>query len=351
MKQTNINKRNILLACMLSIGANVFAQTDWTLVPYRAGNKWGYVSENKEIVLAPRYADASWFSAGLAPVKLGTKWGYINRAGKMVIPAKYTSAKPFRKGYMPNGTSGGDSLLFAAVTLNNSGYEQCINIKGKVMSKCPAIPENSVPENRVPVATVSTQKTYNLPNSSGLFDKIIDDYKLDGSDETYYLAMKGDKYGVFNSKFETVVPFDYSDIKLMNSGNKRYLQVGRANMYGVYSPSGKQLLTPDYTKVVTVNGMNNNEYYIVQKDGKMYVKDGSNKDIIANGYADITYDDNGFIITDNNKLQGYYFLDNHTIAPRYKEIRMVNGGKYMLVKTASGKTGYIDLNGTEYFIE
>lgn len=344
-------KKNLLFAGLFLFSANVFSQTDWTLIPYRQGDKWGYVSENKEVVFAPRYSDASWFSGGFAPVKVGTKWGYIDRSGKMVIPAKYTSAKPFRKGYMPNGNSGGDSLLFAAVTIDNSGYEQCINTKGKIMGKCPAIPENSVVENRIPVATITTQKTYNLPNSSGLFDKIIDDYKIDGSDETYYLAMKGDKYGVFNSKFETVVPFEYSDIKLMNSGNKRYLQVGRANMYGVYSPIGKQLLTPDYTKVVTINGSDNNEYFIIQKEGKMYVKDGNNKDIIANGYTDITYDNNGFIITGDNKMQGYYFLDNHFIEPRYQEIRMVNGGKYMLVKTASGKTGYIKIDGTEYFIE
>ncbi len=346
-----MNKRNLLFAIMFCTWANVFAQTDWTLVPFRQGDKWGYVSENKEVVLAPKYREASWFSGGFAPVKVGTKWGYINRAGKMVIPAKYTSAKPFRKGYVPTGTNSGDSLLFAAVTLNNTGYEQCINTKGQVMSKCPAIPENSVAENRIPVATITTQKTYNLPNSSGLFDKIIDDYKIEGSDEKYYLAMKGDKYGVFNSKFETIVPFEYNEIKLMNSGNKRYLQVGRNNMYGVFTPAGQQLLTPEYTRVVTLNGSNNNEYFIIQKDGKMYVKDGSNKDIIANGYANITYDNDGFIITDNNKLQGYYFLDNRVIEPRYKEIRMVNGGRYMLVKMPSGKTGYIRVDGTEYFIE
>ncbi|MEO7266118.1 MAG: WG repeat-containing protein [Ferruginibacter sp.] len=346
-----MNKKTFLLAVILCLGAGVFAQTDWTLIPYRQGNKWGYVSENKEVVFAPRYSEASWFSSGYAPVKVGAKWGYINRSGKMVIPAKFTSAKPFRKGYVPNGSNSGDSILFAAVTLNNTGYEQCINTKGQVMRKCPAIPENSVAENRIPVATITTKKTYNLPNNSGLFDKIIDDYKIEGSDETYYLAMKGDKYGVFNSKFETIVPFEYSDIKLMNSGNRRYLQVGRNNMYGVYSPAGQQLLSPEYTRVVTINGSDNNEYFIIQKDGKMYVKDGTNRDIISNGYENITYDNDGFIITNNNKLQGYYFLDNRVIEPRYQEIRMVNGGRYMLVKTPSGKVGYIKIDGTEYFIE
>ncbi|MEO7444103.1 MAG: WG repeat-containing protein, partial [Ferruginibacter sp.] len=296
-------------------------------------------------------SDASWFSEGLAPVMMNGKWGYIDRAGKMVIPAKFSSAKAFRKGFVENGTNGGDTVLFAAATIGNSENEICINVKGQTMKKCPAIGESSIAGNNDPVKSVTTTKKYDLPNNSGLFDKIIDDYKVAGSDETYYLAMKGNMYGVFNSKFETIVPFEYSSIKMVNSGPRKYLEVDKGNLYGLYSPTGQQIYTPEYTRVITVNGTDNNEYYIIQKDGKTFVRDGNNKDFIANGYANITYDNGGFIITDENKLQGYYFMDNKIIAPKYMEVKSVDGGKYLLVKTASGRQGYINADGYEYFLE
>ena len=201
--------KKFLLAPLLIFAAGSFAQqADMSLIPYRSGDKWGYSTTDKKVVITPKYADANWFSEGFASVKVGTKYGYINKQGIMVIPAKFTVAKPFRKGYMPNNNkSGGDSILFAGASLLASGYEICINTKGVRMPQCPAINENSASENSKPIGTVVREKTYSLPNNNGLFDKIVDDYKVAGSDETYYIAVKGDRYGVFNSKFDTIVPF------------------------------------------------------------------------------------------------------------------------------------------------
>ena len=232
-----------------------------------------------------------------------------------------------------------------------SGEEICINTKGIVMLKCPAINENSVLENRIPVQTKTVQKNYSLPNNNGLFDKIIDDYKVTGSDETYYIAIKNNKYGVFNSKFDTIVPFQYDSIKVNRRSAIPFLELNRSGMYGVASGEGKIAIAPEYTNMVTVNGPNGTEYVIIRKDGKTYVKDITNKDIIATGYSDIVYDDAGFIITNDDKLSGYYFPDNTMIQPKYKEVRSVNGSKYLMVKTAAGKVGYINTAGDEYFVE
>ncbi len=59
----------------------------------------------------------------------------------------------------------------------------------------------------------------------------------------------------------------------------------------------------------------------------------------------------GFVLTGDNDLRGYYFLDNTVIAPKYKEITLVNGTRYLQVKTSSGKVGYISSAGDEYFEE
>jgi hypothetical protein len=339
---------------MLFIAADTFAQqTDMALIPYRQGDKWGYASADKNIVIAPKYADAGWFSEGLAPVKVGSKWGYINRAGKMVIPAKFTVAKSFRKGYMPNpAKSGGDSVIFAGASIRADGYEQCINTKGLLYTKCPAMSDNAALENHIPVESVVRQKTYTLPNSGGLFDKIVDDYKIDGSDETYYIAQKNDTYGVFNSKFETIVPFQYSTIKVNRSGKQPFLQVTKDGMQGALMTNGSMAITPENTSLVPVYMRDGTEYMIVQRNGKTYVRDLNNKDIIANGYTNIIYDDaGGFILTGDNDLRGYYFLDNTIIQPKYKDVRLVNGTRYLQVKTSNGKVGYISSAGDEYFVE
>lgn len=344
----------MLAAVLFTFAASVsFAQFDQSLIPYRAGDKWGYATVDKNVVIAPKYNDANWFSEGYASVKVGNKYGYINKQGKLVIPAKFTVAKPFRKGYLPKANKEtGDSVLFAGASLQANGYEICIDTKGNRMAKCPAINEMSASENRQPIATVTTQKNYSLPNNDGLFDKIVDDYKVPGSDETYYIAMKGDKYGVFNSKFDTIVPFQYNSIKIMQGGKNAFLQVNQGGMYGVVMPEGKVSIAPEYSNLNIVSGTDGKEYVIIQKGGKTYVKDINNADIISTGYANIAYDDaGGFVITGDNNARGFYFMDNSVIQPKYKDIKLMNGGKYLMVTTTDGRTGYISATGEEYFAD
>lgn len=347
-------RKKILLVFLSFITLSSFAQQmDMSLIPYRSGDKWGYATADKNIVITPRYAEAAWFSEGYAAVKMGTRYGYINTQGKMVIPAKFTVAKPFRKGYVPNvAKAGGDSVLFAGASLQADGYEICIDTKGNRMSKCPAMSENAASENRAPIASVVKEKSYSLPNNDGLFDKIVDDYKAPGSTETYYIALKGDKYGVFDSKFQTIVPFQYNSIKIRKDDTDPFLLVNQGGMFGVVMPDGKVAIAPEYTNLNVVNGPGGKEYVIIQKNGKTYVKDISNQDIISTGYSDIVYDEEGgFVISNDSNNRGFYFMDNSVIQPKYKEVKLLPGGKYLLVKTASGKTGYISNTGVEYFTE
>jgi len=347
--------KKIMMFCIILLSLNSIAQTiDYSLVPYRKGDKWGYADEQRNIVITPKYSDAHWFSEGLAAVKVGNKWGYINKMGKMVIPAKFTVAKSFRKGYMPRTNKvGGDSILFAGASTTANGYERCITTKGVILIKCPAINENSVVENRIPVQTKTTQKTYSLANNNGLFDKVVDDYKIAGNDETYYIAQKNNMYGVFNSKFENIVPFEYTSVKQLTSNNNLYLQVQKNGMYGIMNANGQPDITADYSNMMIVNGANNIDYVIVKRDGKTYVKDMMNNDIISSGFADIVYDNNGgFVVTDNNNMRGFYFSDKRMINPKYSDVRIVNrGSNYLQIKTSNGKVGYINAAGDEYFVE
>lgn len=347
-----INKFISLVLTMVFATITFAQDIDLSMVPYRQGDKWGYATPDKKIVITPKYDEVQWFSEGYAAVKVGSKYGYINKAGKLVIPAKFTVAKSFRKGFLEQaGKVGGDSVLFAGASVKADGYEICIDTKGNIMRGCPAIPENSVVQNNIPVKQVQTQKNYSVPNNDGLFDKIVDDYKMSNSDETFYVAQKADKFGVFNSKFETIVPFEYDSIELVRSSTP-YLQVSKNNMYGIISGVGDMRILPEYSKVFAVQASDGKDYIIVKKDGKTYIKDPNNVDVIPRGYSDIVYDGKtGFILTGENNLLGYYYIDKRMVAPKYTAITPVDGTDYLLVKSFNGKTGYISAAGSEYFVE
>lgn len=354
-----MNSKKLLLPIFILLALPVFAQqVDLSLIPYRQGDLWGYSSPDRTIVISPAYDEANWFVSGFAVVKKGGKYGYINRAGKLVIPAKFYSAKPFRYGYFDNAgkhvegsktIQNPDSVLFAGAAPKPDGVEICINTKGQRMSKCPAINENSVQDN-TQVITTTSEKVYTLVNNTGLYDKLVDDYN--GDDNTYYVGIKNNMYGVINKQFEIVLPFEYSSIKVLNVGGVHYIETTKNGMYGLYRGNGAVYVPSEYSNINYVKAKNGSDYLIVTRDGKAMVKDINFNDIVPADYSDITYDpEGGFILTGANNSKGYYLLNNMTIKPRFSDVRMLRGGKFLLVKTASGKTGYMSADGTEYFEE
>ncbi len=344
-----MKKLSIMLFAFF-ITLSTFAQSyDMSLIPYRSGDKWGFATADKQVVIAPKYSDVDWFSQGFAAVRLGTKWGYINRQGTMVIPAKFTVAKPFRRGFTPDAkNNGGDSILFAGASVQADGYEICINTKGANLGKCPAISEEE--QNAQPDGYIISQKTYSLPNSAGLFDKIENDYQVDG--QTYYIARKGNDHGVFNTKFETIVPFEYTSLYKQKVNGQDYLIANKYGNYGLLDALGKTIIPLEYTSLKLVEGNMNKPYVIVQQAGRSFVKDLSGNNITNRGYANISYDPmGGFVLTGDNNLKGFYFPDNTYISPKYTNVQLMPGGKYLKVRTFSGDEGYINEKGDEYFVQ
>lgn len=62
------------------------------LIPYRKGNKWGFCTSNKEIVIECKYDSIGRFSEGLAKVKISGKWGFIDKHGVIKITHVYDEA-------------------------------------------------------------------------------------------------------------------------------------------------------------------------------------------------------------------------------------------------------------------
>ena len=353
-------KSKFLVAVILVIfSAPVFAQTaDMSLIPYRKGDLWGYATTEGIVAIKAEYTKADLFHEGLAAVQKGGKYGYINKEGKVVIPIKFYVAKPFRFGYFPKGGKilTADDLdeqqlvLFAGASLRTDGYEICINTKGEAMTKCPAIPENSAPEVNKP-STVTYERNYSTIQKSELFDKIIADYKLiEGSDETYYIAIRSNKYGVFNNKFEVILPFEYTKISNIMIGAMNYLIADKEGMKGVFFGNGSPYVTVENSRLDFIETPDARKYFIIAKDGKTGVKDMRHNYVVPMNYTDVTYDStgHGFILS-NNPLKGYYFLNNRIEEPVYKEVKGLPDGAFIMVKNDADKWGYINSNAVKFF--
>ncbi len=335
-------------------------QIDLSLIPYRQGNLWGYSFPDKSIAIAPVFQNAKWFSYGFAAVEKGNRYGYINKKGLLVIPYKFYDAKPFVKGYFDSDEKhvagkkviqNEDSVLFAGAVVKLNGIEKCIDVKGRVMTKCPAINENRA-DNNQPILTVTNQIVYTLKSDANIFDKLIDDYHLPNNNSTYYVGVKNNKYGVINNTFDIILPFEYDSIKRLNLNDAIYLQVQKNGMTGLYTGAGEVFMQANKTWLSYAMPTKETIYFIETQNGIARLRDANNLDLINAEYSDIVYDgNNGFILTSSDNYKGYYFLNKKLIKPQYLEVRLVRGGNFLFVKTVTGKAGYVSADGIEYFTE
>jgi len=61
--------------------------------------KYGFVDEDWNTVIEPKYDDAYNFDDGLAKVKIDGQWGCIDRTGKVIVPIEYDWVDRFSEGF------------------------------------------------------------------------------------------------------------------------------------------------------------------------------------------------------------------------------------------------------------
>jgi len=102
------------------------------LVPYQKENLWGYINEEKEVLIKPEYDMVGLFNLYLgknnkphASVKKESKYGVINEKGELIIPIIYDSIP----NYTISTTKGRKGVLFK----QNEQY--FFSKKGKITKK------------------------------------------------------------------------------------------------------------------------------------------------------------------------------------------------------------------------
>ena len=175
---------------------------------------------------------------------------------------------------------------------------------------------------------------------------------MPGAEDSYYIATRGDKYGVFNKTFEVIVPFEYSKIEKIDLGVMPYIMVEKDGLKGIMFGNGSLYMAIENTRLDNVKATDGNNYLIFTKDGKTGIKNTRYQVVVEPLYSDIVYDANGgFVLTMNSNFKGFYFLNGNIVEAKYADVNAVKGGEYVMIETQTGKKGYLNNNMVEFFEE
>jgi hypothetical protein len=268
------------------------------LIPYRKGDKWGFSTEDKKIVIRPKYNKVWPFGEDETATKvmLKGKYGMIDRRGKEVVRPIYDEIEWFS-----------ESLLL--VKFNNKyGLLNANNFKEVVKPIYDEIKRSPFSESFLMVKLSDKYGLLRADNfkevvkpvydeikrfsGSFLMVKLNDKYGLLRADNfkevvkpkysniekiwgySYFKVYAGDKVGLIDTTGNEVIPVKYEDINIV-SGEKTLVEFKENGKRGIMDLSGKVILQANYEVVYYNKGK---EIFAVL-DNKPYVFDTSGKEI------------------------------------------------------------------------
>ncbi len=289
------------LFSLLFLTSGVYAQD---LIPYRKGDKWGFATEDKKIVVKPKYDDVWFFKGNLARVMLKGKYGFVDKSGKEVIPPKYDKIKIY-------------GLFDTSYYYISYGGFSCIEARVKS------------------------------------YDEYAESYK------GIFRVSSGGRVGILDTAGREIVQVKYEDIEVV-SGEKILIKFKINGKWGLMDLSGREILPPKYDyicydkgkvilaglikeegewKIIAFDTLGNEityneseereepkgeneEFSIVERAGKKGVVDKRGKQIIPIAYDEVKYNQKLKVFF--LKKRGKWGLGDSTgkiiIFPKYKYI-------------------------------
>lgn len=316
--------------------------------------KYGLIDGNGKLITACKWDDIFIHNDGFTSVKLYEKWGFIDKTGKEVIPCLYdfnslrnqwgyfNVEKDGRKGLCDktgkeivpcrydNVYFYPDEHGFVNVDLN--GKKGLCDTNGKEIFECVYDDEPNYFEGHYNV----------LKNGKkGVCDTIGKEiipckFKYVNSDDNGFIVTKEEngieKKGVYNKSGVEIIPCQYTSL-YFNKNYNAYLVESESNgikLKGAYSKTGETIAACIYTALLFYE---DRQIYVAQKDGK---GDGSN-DGGKWGILDV-----------NGKEVVPVKYANNLISFGQQEYCPVNtGGISIKYKTRGGKWGLINKTGKE----
>lgn len=168
-------------------------------------NLWGYVDENLEEVIAPKFRYAKDFSNGVAVVMGENKYGYIDKTGEFVIEEKFEIAKDFSDG------------VAIVEEVYESSEKTIINLKGEVVGSFDS--KYHYEEFQNGTAVIDDGDKYGLINKKGeIILKTENEYIEDSYNGIRVVEKKDDKYFYINSNGKILNEEYAYDLESFNDG-------------------------------------------------------------------------------------------------------------------------------------
>lgn len=174
----------------------------------------------------------------------------------------------------------------------------------------------------------------------GKYDEIYEFY-----DNGLILVKKNDKYGYIDSNGNEVIPLIYDKAETFDG---KYTVVAQNNHHLVINTNGQTVLNFDgYDYVSSLKGLNDNQYFAVEKNQKFALFDENKKQLTDFRYDLIRpiYFSDLLIVDENNKVGVIDNTGKQIIPTKYDYIE--NTLKSRDKNIIALKTGYIEANDGE----
>lgn len=292
--------------------------TDIELIPVKVGERWGFVDHKGNLVIAPEYRAAEYFSEGLAMVTTTDGYcGYIDTKGEMVIAANYLNATTFSEGL--------------AFVVEEGGCPTCIDKNGEKVF--------DLPQAQLAGKFCDGLALFNIPDGEddGLFGYVDKDGKevikpqfemADDFSEGLALVFNGRQHGYINKKGEMVIKPQFEMASPFSEG---LAAVSNGELYGYVNQKGQMVIPFQYEDAlpfyegfagVQLNG----KWHFINTKGEMMKTTKEGFEIIgsfSNGVAPVKkdglfgyIDKNGKMVIDNQFTDAGSFIGD--IAPVIK---------------------------------
>lgn len=343
------------------------AQKKMSLIPYRDGEKFGFCTPDKKIVIPCKYDEVSLFNGDFTAVKSEDYWGVINKKGDVIVPLKFTS------------------IDFAAdlIIARKSDDFSIFTKSGKMLNDLTKKYNWFSPANHPSLIIVTQNQKYGLVNSNGAeivppkYD-FISDFKSDLArfklnNKWGYLNKSGKEVippifdeaedfsrdiavvkqnglaGVINKQNKVVVPFKQENSLITINDDIINVRnfVGDYVNCTIYDQSGKEMLSlkGNYTKIddfsegIAAVYKEEEKFFIELKGNKLFNFTSRDYNSFKEGFLAIQY-------------RGFWgFMDKtgkFIIEPQYELASSFSEG-LAKVLLEDQKVGFIDKKGNLIF--
>ena len=270
----------------ISVTNKLLGESDLQLIPYRKGNKWGFCTSDKIIVIDCIYDSADLFSEGFAAVSQNGKYGYINKQNEIVINFEYDYANSF-----DNNIS----------IIEKSGKKGLINKKNQT-----------------------------------ILEPIFDDLYF--RSDNYIHIKRENKVGLLDIHCQEFISPNYQDIGIFS--NYGLASFAIHGYFGYLNSKGDVVISPkfhcaeEFKNEVAVVGIDK-EYFLIDLNGKRI------SDCFTDLQSPFPDEENLYACSKDDTYFG--FIDNtgtEIIPFMYDYVERFSEG--LAVFSSDGKSGYID---------